>query len=157
MLYAKQPIDQDGTWPALYCAKDYIQEHELFLVVNCDDIFDKEELEKIIASKAIGMGVTTTTMPAKYHGILTTTDRIVDGFRRHVDVEREELVDDVFANGLFLLDSNVFSFASVPLADNEHGLPQTLLAHKETYPLVAHEMKQWNPCNSLEDLQKIHE
>jgi len=62
---------------------------------------------------------------------------------------------DIFANGLFILDEKVFSLESVQLSDNEHGLPQTLLKHKNDYPIFAHELIFWQPCNTPEDLLKI--
>jgi UDP-N-acetylglucosamine diphosphorylase / glucose-1-phosphate thymidylyltransferase / UDP-N-acetylgalactosamine diphosphorylase / glucosamine-1-phosphate N-acetyltransferase / galactosamine-1-phosphate N-acetyltransferase len=153
--YAEQPKDRDGTWEALYCAKQYINEEEVFCVLNCDDLFKKEELTEVMRSKKIGMGVTKTTMPAKYHGIITNTDGIVEGFKRHTDMDKEEIISGLFANGFFMLDDRVFSFPPVALSDNEHGLPQTLLAHKETYPLVALPLAHWQPCNSIEDLEKL--
>lgn len=155
ILYTVQPADREGTWPALYCTKDLVEKGEQFLVLNCDDLFKKEELEKIAVSKKIGMGVTTTIMPAKYHSIKISEEGIVLGLERHPNENREELVQDTFANGLFLLDSTVFSFPAVSLIDGEAGLPQTLLKHTDNYPLFAHRIESWKPCNSFEDLEKI--
>lgn len=156
ILYAAQPVDQDGTWPAMYCAKKFIAEGEHFLLLNCDDLFRKEELEEIVANPKIGMGVTKRTMPAKYHGIVINDHGYVTDLYRHTDIPREDQLVDIFANGLFILDSNVFFLESVRLTDNEHGLPQTLLKHKDTYPLIAHHIAFWEPCNSLEDLEKLN-
>lgn len=153
--YAEQPEDQEGTWPAFYCTKDFIEQGEKFCVLNCDDLFKSEELATVIASEKIGMGVTRTVMPAKYHGILISDVYTVEGFKRHTDVSHEELVTDLFANGFFLLDSCVFSFEPVTLIDGEFGLPQTLLRQKETYPLYVHEFAFWQPCNTPEDLLKL--
>ncbi len=155
ILYAQQPADVDGTWPAMYCAKDYIDKNERFLVLNCDDIFEKEELERVIVTKKIGMGVTKTIMPAKYHGIRLDEKEIVKEFHRHTNISREEPIVDLFANGLFLLDALVFAFDPVSLTDNERGLPQTLLKHATEYPLYAHKVSFWQPCNTLEDVHRI--
>ena len=154
IVYAPQPPEQDGTWAAFYGAKDFIAEGEQFLLINCDDLFDIQELGHVVATGKIGMGVTQTMMPAKYHG-MRITNRYINEFHRHTDTPKEELVEDVFANGLFLLDSKVFSFEPVKLIDNEYGLPQTLLAHKDDYPLFAHRLKVWKACNSLEDLSRL--
>jgi hypothetical protein len=94
-------------------------------------------------------------MPAKYHGILISKDKVIEGFKRHTDIPREDIIEDIFANGLYILDKTIFSFEPVALTDNEYGLPQTLLAQREVYPLKALELKQWQACNSLEDLHTI--
>lgn len=155
VLYAKQPQDQDGTWPPVYCAKEYIDEGEVFCVFNCDDIFDTKELEYILENPIIGLGVTPTTLPAKYHGVRTTTIGYMDKLERHPNEDRQELVDDIFTNGFFILDSKIFNLPAVALIDGEFGLPQTILAQKETYPLFVHKMNFWQPCNTFEDLEKI--
>jgi NDP-sugar pyrophosphorylase family protein len=155
ILYAEQPQDLDGTWEALYCAKEHIVNGELFCVLNCDDLFKKEELDEVIKHTKIGMGVTQTTMPAKYHGIVVNALGVVEDFKRHTGINQEEPVSDLFANGFFMLDARVFSFPPVALSDKEHGLPQTLLAHKETYPLCALPLEHWQPCNSFSDLEKL--
>ncbi len=153
--YAQQPIDQDGTWPPVYCAKDFIDEGEVFCVCNCDDIFDIQELHQILKQQIIGIGVTQTTLPAKYHGVRTTTDGCIDKLERHPNENREEQVEDLFVNGFFVLDSRIFSFPPVALIDGEYGLPQTILAQKERYPLFVHNMNYWQPCNTFEDLEKV--
>jgi NDP-sugar pyrophosphorylase family protein len=155
-LYAPQPADMNGTWAALYGAKDFIHSDELFCVMNCDDLFHTEELEKVLNTGIPGMGITKTSMPAKYHGIRAKNGFVTE-FQRHTDMEKDFYVEDTFANGFFLLSSKVFSFSPVVLSDKELGLPQTLLAYSATYPLAAHEIHYWQPCNSIEDLEYIKE
>jgi hypothetical protein len=106
-------------------------------------------------SGKIGMGVTETILPAKYHRIMINTSGTIEGLERHPHENREELITDTFANGFFMLDARAFSFEPVRLIDGEYGLPQTLLAHTDIYPLTAHRMKTWQPCNTVEDLEKI--
>lgn len=155
IFYAQQPKDQNGTWPAVYCAKEHIYTGELFCVFNCDDVFDTKELDSIIKNPKIGLGVTPTTFPAKYHGVRTTHDGYLDKLERHPHENREELVQDIFTNGFFILDSRIFDFPPISLTDGEYGLPQTILTQKETYPLFVHIMNFWYPCNTFNDLEKI--
>lgn len=155
IFYTKQPENQDGTWPPFYSAKKHITQGEKFCVFNCDDLFDTNELEQIIKDGRIGIGVTTTTLPAKYHGVRTTPDGFLERLERHPNENREELLEDTFTNGFFLLDSTAFDFPPVALIDGEYGLPQTILAQKESYPLFVHKMNYWQPCNTFEDLEKI--
>lgn len=154
ILYAPQLTGTDGTWAALYGAKHFITKNEQFCVMNCDDLFEKEELTAVLETKKIGMGVTDATMPAKYHGIEVFEGRIM-GFKRHSEIDKEEPIEDLFANGFFLLDETIFSFTPVALNDGELGLPHTLFAYLGQYPLAAHQIKYWQPCNSFEDLEKI--
>lgn len=155
LVYVEQSPTMDGTWSALYAVKDHVSDGETFCVFGCDDLYNRDEIEKIIASGKIGMGISETTLPAKYHRVLIDENGYVQGLERHPNEDREELVIDQFANGFFLLDSRVFSFEPVKLIDGEYGLPQTLLAQKEIYPLFAHRMNFWQPCNTFEDLEKI--
>lgn len=155
IFYTKQPDDQDGTWPPFYSTREHFGQGERFCVFNCDDLFDTKELEKIIENSIIGIGVTKTVLPAKYHGVRVTNDGFLEKLERHPNENREELIEDVFTNGFFLLDSRSFDFPPFKLIDGEYGLPQTILAQKETYPLFVYEMNYWQPCNTFEDLEKL--
>ncbi len=155
IIYADQPINQNGTWPPVYCAKDLIEEGELFCVFNCDDLFDRNELDAILQNPKIGIGVTKKILPAKYHGVRITEEGYLEKLERHPNTNREEPVSDTFTNGFFILDSSIFKFPPVTLIDGELGLPQTILAQKEMYPLFVHQMHYWQPCNTFEDLENI--
>lgn len=149
--YAPQTTTHKGTWSALMAAQHLIDQDECFCVMNCDDIFDKTELTHIIEQRRLGIGATTTEMPAKYHGLAQDCNGYWQGLQKHTTTEREVLVRDTFANGFFVLTSEVFSFEPVALIDGELGLPQTLLAYKDTYPLYIHTMTIWMPCNTPND------
>ena len=152
--YSYQDKEKKGTWAALYSAKEYIEKDEYFCVFNCDDLFSKAELTYIINSKKVGIGITKTIMPAKYHGVQVTTDGYFEKLQRHQNENREGPLEDIFTNGFFLLTGEVFDFEAVSLIDGELGLPQTLFAHPE-YSLFAHKINFWQPCNTPEDLKKI--
>ncbi|HWC57908.1 MAG TPA: NDP-sugar synthase [Candidatus Paceibacterota bacterium] len=154
LIYAAQPIDKDGTWSALYAAKEHICDGGQFCALGCDDFFKTEEIERAIEAKKNGMGITAATMPAKYHGIVVDDQSMVKGLQRHPNKNREELLEDKFANGFFIVDSKIFDFEPVQLIDGEYGLPQTLLAHTD-YPLHAFLFNYWQPCNTFEDLEKL--
>ncbi len=155
IIYTTQDPTQDGTWSAFYSAKDHVRKDELFCVCNCDDLFNTDELKVILSNPKIGLGATTTELPAKYHGVRTAVGGYLDYLERHTNEDRQEMVHDTFTNGFFLLDGRSFDFPPVVLIDGEYGLPQTILAQKETYPLFVHQMKYWQPCNTFEDLESI--
>lgn len=157
IYYVQQPKNQNGTWSAFYSAKNLIKDDELFLVLNCDDLFNKTEISLLIKSNIPSMGVTETIMPAKYHGVKINEHGFVEGFQKHINEDREELIQDLFANGVFLLNKKVFSFDPIRLIDGELGLPQTLLNQKDLYPIKAFKLNNWLPCNSFEDLEKINQ
>lgn len=155
VIYAPQPKEISGTWSAVYGAQAYIDTDELFLVYNCDDLFTKAELTLLTQQKTPCMGVTKRTMPAKYHGIQISEEGYIKSFQRHPHENREEIIEDIFANGVFLLNKEIFFFPPVSLIDGEYGLPQTLLAQKNVYPLKAFMINNWHPCNSFEDLERV--
>lgn len=155
VFYQKQRADMKGTWAAISSAESFMSE-ESFLVLNCDDLFQKTELEQIIARAEIGMGVTETLMPDSYYGIdFDKTDQIL-GFRKRPNPTHKELVEDWFANGLYILDKRIFYFEPIPVYGGEYGLPQTLFQNLTTYPLKALKINNWQACNNFEDLKRIN-
>lgn len=155
IFYSEQSKEVSGTWPAFYSTKNFFHNDELFCVFNCDDVFNKKELENILKIEKIGIGTTPTILPAKYHGVKINSDGYIENLERHLQKNREELVEDLFTNGFFILNRKAFEFPPVSLIDGEYGLPQTILAQKDTYPIFSHTIHYWQPCNTFEDLEKI--
>ncbi len=128
-----------GTLSALHCALPFIDE-EIFAVCNCDDLYRKEDIKNAFSQKEFGIGLTTAKMPWFYHGI-DTEDGYIKRFRRHE--KTEDLIQDKFINGFYLLSREVFSFPPVVIKDGEIGLPHTLLENLEKLPLRELVFKEW--------------
>lgn len=142
-----------GTLSALECAMPLI-DTEKFVVCNCDDLYKKEDIDNAFLSKEYGIGLTTSLMHYLYHGI-DTEDGYIKGFRRHE--KTDELVQDKFANGFYLLSRKVFSFDPVYLNNGEIGLPHTLFANLESLPIKELSFSEWVPVDSPLNIPKAEE
>jgi len=143
--------EQKGTLDALCAARDFINLGELFCVCNGDDLMEESDIENAIREKSIGIGVSKKIMPKNYLGI-EVRNGYVTGFNRHDD-STETHVEDVFYNGFCILDNKIFDFEPVKTRDGELGLPQTLFANLEKYPLKAFEFKAWETVNGPADIE----
>ncbi|MBS3904645.1 MAG: nucleotidyltransferase family protein [Simkania sp.] len=147
--YATQKNDSPkGTLSAVLCALPFLNQ-EMFAVCNCDDLYKKEDVDAAFLSKECGMGLTSSKMPFQYYGV-DVKDGFIQGFRRHT--ETNELVEDKFVNGFYILSREIFSFTPVGLSDGELGLPQTLFANLEKLPLKEFAFMEWVAVNSPENI-----
>jgi len=149
-IFYRIQAEQKGTMNALLVCKDLINENELFCVCNGDDLMKEPEIEKAIKENVVGIGVSKKTMPKGYWGINIENGN-VSGFRRH-DTE-SDFVEDIFYNGFNILNNKIFEFAPVATKDGELGLPHTLLANLDTYPLKAFAFNAWETVNSPKDIK----
>ena len=143
-----------GTLSALSLCKDNIGE-EIFCVSNCDDLLLEEDIKTAINSGTPGMGVSKAVMPYRYLGIDSENisgNNFVTGFRRHIK-EDGEFVEDYFSNGFYVLTPEIFNFPAVEISGGELGLPHTLFANLENYPLRAFDFKKWQSVNGPENLE----
>lgn len=144
--------DLKGTMIALEKAKNLLQNEERFCVCNCDDLFNEQEIQKAIESGKVGIGISKSVMPWNYLGIRFNEKSLqVEGFERHTN--EADLVEDYFSNGFHILTPEIFSFKKELAGKDEYGLPQTLFANLDKLPLHAFLFKNWQPVNSLEDLE----
>ncbi len=140
-----------GTMGALLSVKEFIEKDERFLVLNGDDIHTTEELEKFNTYPR-AFGVHTKVMPG-YKSIQVNAEGIVTELRKQTE---DELARGcLIATGVYLIDGHIFDFDPVVLVDGEIGLPHTLMAHVDTYPMHAVEEKGWVSVNTVEDLKNL--
>lgn len=148
VLYVDQ-VPTRGTFPALLSAKHLIAQNERFLVLNGDDIHSKTELEKyLLYPRSFGL---QKMQMENYHSIHIDTDNNIEGF--YPQTETEKIDGALIATGAYVLDSEIFNHEGIALRDGEHGLPQTILAQKNNFPVRAVITKNWLPINSHKDLE----
>lgn len=153
--YVIQTADHKrGTLSALKLCKNGIGEG-LFCVSNCDDLLLEEDIKHAIESAVLGIGITHTVMPYNYLGINIEND-FTTGFRRHKKEDGEKVLD-YFANGFYILSRDIFDFPEVATLDGEIGLPHTLFANLQNYPLKAFEFKKWQSVNSPDNMESAEE
>lgn len=142
--------DSRGTLGALSLCKEAIGE-EMFCVSNCDDLVLKKDVEDAIKQNTPGIGLSKATMPWYYLSIDTDDNNFVTGFRRH-GKEDGQTIEDNFSNGFYVLTPKVFDMEPILTRDGEMGLPQTLFANLETYPLKCFDFKKWQSVNGPADV-----
>lgn len=142
--------DSKGTLSALSLCKDVIGDN-IFCVSNCDDLVLKIDVENAIKQNIPGIGLSKATMPWYYLSIDTDDTNFVTGFRRHVKEDNQTITDN-FSNGFYVLTPKIFDMTPVLTRDGEMGLPQTLFANLDSYPLKYFDFKKWQSVNSPEDV-----
>lgn len=145
--------DMKGTYGALYSAMETLNSDEMFLVLNADDINSKEDLEKLVAYNERVMGIQKMIMPNYY--AVNVEGGYLQGFRPQTEDEKKSGTEIV--TGVYLLDKNIFNHSGVAVFGGEYGLPQTMLAQKDEYPVRVVSTSSWVPINSFSDLDKARE
>lgn len=143
--------EQKGTMNALLQCKDLIKDEENFCVCNGDDLFKKEDIENAIKKNIIGIGISKKIMPKNYLGI-NTENEFVSGFRRHET--GGDFVEDIYYNGFNILNNKIFQFEPKQTKDGELGLPHTLFANLENYPLKTFVFNEWETVNGPGDIER---
>lgn len=140
-----------GTLGAVLSAKHLFDGFEQFLVLNGDDIHDQNDLTQFNATKRT-FGAQHKIMPG-YKSIQINPEGTVTGLTSQT--EQEKSLGCLIATGVYLIDTDIFNFDPVILSDGEIGLPQTLLAHLDTYPMHVYVETGWIPVNTIEDFEYL--
>ena len=148
--YAEQG-DKKGTFGALLSAQDFFEPGERFLVLNGDDLNSREELEKFL-NQDRAFGVQKMIMP-NYYG-LNIVEGNLESFRSQTEEEKGE--GTLIATGVYTLDTEIFNHPGVGVFGGEYGLPQTIMAQKDKYPIKVIETTGWIPVNSFADIEKAN-
>lgn len=143
--------DIRGTFGALLSAKDML-DNEKFLILNADDIHSRDELKKYLEHDR-SFGIQKMVMP-NYYNIDIDEEGFIKSFRPQTEKEKENGV--YVATGVYVLDTNIFKHPGVSVFGGELGLPQTILAQKDNFPIKAVVTEKWIPINSFEDIEKAH-
>ena len=151
LLYVVQD-KLDGTAGALWAAKDLLR--DTFLVMNGDDIYAKEDIEKAACFpwSVVGLEVDEIGEAAKI--VTDGADRVVD----ILEVGEHDNEEPGFLNsGLYCLDTRIFEHPLVPRypGSEEFGLPQTIV--KSKMPFVLIKASFWLQITDSSDLQKAEE
>ncbi len=142
--------ESKGTLAALQSAKYLFSENERFLVLNGDDIHDKEELMSYLLYPR-SFGVQKMIMP-NYYSVKLGKKNHIEGFTAQSEEEKRN--GALIATGAYVIDSNIFKHPGVMVFGGEYGLPQTILAQKEETPIVGIVTEKWIPINYASDIEK---
>ena len=140
-----------GTATAVWHTKKYLGKKS-FLVLYGDDIYAKEELEKLILFPwAFGLAKTVPPSPKYLNLILDPEKYIIQAL---YPTEKEMKTGILVSTGAYVMDKRIFKYKPVKLAHGEYGLPQTMLTAAKDIPIKGVIMKKWLQINRPEDIKK---
>lgn len=140
-----------GTANAVWETKQFLK-NEGFLVLNGDDLYNKNDLEKCL-NHELAFGVIQKIPPSeKFIAIDLKQDQNIAGFHKPGQVELEKGI--LIATGVYVLDDRLFKYNPVQLSNGEYGLPQTILNMAKDYPVKGIIMEKWSQINYPEDIKK---
>lgn len=142
--------EERGTFAALKAVRHVLKPGEKFLVLNGDDLISKRDLEKMLKHER-AFAVQHTVLMPRYHKI-TDVHGILDDFVPQSADEQQNGAR--VATGTYLIDTQIFDFTPRILHGGEIGIPQTILDHKNVYPVTVVDFESWVPINSIEDLER---
>lgn len=144
--YAEQePLD--GTGSALHVLKDRLS--GTFLVVNGDDLYEKRDLERLVAHDlALLVSPTMESIP---------TSALRDEEGRFVGLESNAPESEMKRRvcGAYVLDERFFRY---PLAEvtvhgkTEYSLPHTIVMMTRDLPVFLEDADAWHPVGTPEEL-----
>ncbi len=151
--YVQQDNPVGGTADALRCARELLSDK--FLVMNGDDLYAREDLEKCLEGEwAI---LVQKRNPLLSGGKVTSNKK---GEVTRIEEGSHEGPGCVNA-GVYVLDARFFDTPPVPKApgSSEYGLPQTILVSAKTLGVSFKAVPAtfWIQITAPEDLQKAEE
>ena len=152
IVYVEQK-EQKGTAHALFACKDVLKDR--FLVLHGDDLYDKEDLAKLIKKPlaVLVWEISEKDLENKKQAAVVDTD----SQNEVVEIkERLDLTIGVLANtGAYVLNTDVFRYplASTGIPANEFGLPQTMMQMvKDGDKFEIVRASRWHKVTDSEDL-----
>jgi len=141
----------DGTGGALWAAKEILK--DTFLVMNGDDIYAKEDIEKAACFPWSVVGLAVDDLKGGAKIITDGADRVVD----ILEVGEHDNGPGFLNSGLYCLDRRIFDHPLVPKERGgaEFGLPQTII--KSGVPFVLIKASFWVQITDPSDLKKAEE
>jgi NDP-sugar pyrophosphorylase family protein len=138
-----------GTYDALLRAKDILDDGA-FLALNGDDLYARQDLERLVAEKPFAMLAHEVPTPNAYSHLETVGGRLK---RIVMNKDAADLAaHDVYV-GACLLDGRFFDLEPAALPSGERGLPQTLAKHLNTIPVRVIASSFWQPVGTPEELE----
>lgn len=137
----------NGTGGALHSCRNVLRDK--FLVVMGDDLYHRDDLEKISQEDMAVMAYEVED-PRPF-GVFR-----IDVAGHLIDiVEKPETFEHRLINAAaYILDERFFDYDLVSIGNNEFGLPQTLAAVAKDHPVKILRAKVWYPIGKPEDLKK---
>lgn len=138
----------DGTGGAMILLRNRL--HDRFLVVNGDDLYSKNALEKMLT-----YNTSILLCPTEMH--------LMNGGKLDAEGKFIGLIESTGAEsyrvcGAYVLDQTYFKIEPVEIEGSvheEYGLPQTLAVRSEKNPIDVVLTKEWYPIGTPEELELV--
>ena len=140
-----------GTADALWKAAPILGD-EPFLVLHGDNVYSREDLERLI-TLPLALGVFRQLRPSVK--LIFDTDDYGDIVGSHQPTPTELEQPVLVCAGSYVLDKSIFATKQVSLSSGELGLPQTIIAFAKTQKVRLFEHRTWHEINTLEDLARV--
>lgn len=144
-------VDEEinGTGLALMQTAPVLEGEEKFLVLNADDLYDKDDLTELV-SHDWGILAAKVDDPTRF-GVLKVDD---EGKLVEIIEKPQEPPSDMVAAGGYVVGKEYFDEELVQIPGGEYGLPQTLqkMASEGRIALYVVASKFWVPVGRPEDI-----
>jgi len=150
LRYVRQENPTGGTAEALWLAKDLLRGK--FLVMNGDNIYAREDIEKCIKSENWSVLVGAAEAIRTGAVIADESGRVLS-----IVENTEHSGKENYANtALYVLDTRVFDYDPKPKAagSSELGLPQTFIQAAQDIPIKTVQASGWVEIKEPSDLEK---
>jgi len=140
----------NGTGGALHLLSDRL--HDKFLVVNGDDLYAREDLERIIAHP-LALLVSPTKDPVAASALRDDQSRFV-GLESNAPAHETKLR----VCGAYVLDERFFRYPLVPIevhGQTEYSLPHTLVEMSRDCDIRVEEARDWQPVGTPQELEAV--
>lgn len=146
ITYIEQ-TDLNGTAGALKLCENLLDNKTL--VLNGDDIYQKEDLEKLcLEENAILVSDMGTDGFKKIGQIIKKPD---DTFHK-INMIKGNNVSSLINTGAYVLSKDYFKFKPEKVTEKEYGIPQTLIKVSEQLPVKIILANEWKQITVPEDL-----
>lgn len=149
IIYVTQEECTGGTADALSKAKPFVK--NTFLVMNGDNIYTKEDMEKCL-------GYEWAVLVQKKKEMGRASEVVVDERMRVLDIVESSgntSGPGYAGTGLYLLDTRIFNYTPTPkaLGSHELGLPQTMMQAAKDIYITAVPATFWIEIKEPQDLK----
>ncbi len=143
--YAEQ-VELNGTAGAIHLVKDMV--HGRFLVTMGDDLYLKEDMERLMKHPLALLGYRTTN--AASFGLVTLDEK---GDLAKVVERPHDFSEGLVNTGAYVLNEDFFRYPPVRISETEFGLPQTLVLMGRDVSVKVEVTDRWLPVGNPEDLE----
>jgi len=140
--------EQLGTGHVLLGCREYVKNDERFLVIYGDNIYRKNDLERLVANKR---AILVRRVPGhRGTGVVT-----VDSSGRVLKIieKPDHPISELVVTGAYLLDSNVWNYKPRKRENGEYYINDMLEGLIDNHGVYAEQAEFWMPVGTSEELQ----